>query len=89
MTLGVSPEQADLLTVADLNSTIRLALRSPQEPVSSLPAETLTFADLAAPAASANVPPPVKPVPAPTVAPQNRKTPGVPVIDGDKLVGGS
>jgi pilus assembly protein CpaB len=87
VTLGVSPAQADLLTVADLNSTIRLALRSPQEPVSSLPAETLTFADLGAPpapaAAAVNVPPPVYPVPAPTVAPAKKAAPLVPVIDGD------
>jgi pilus assembly protein CpaB len=88
VTLGVSPAQADLLTVADLNSTIRLALRSPQEPVSSLPAETLTFADLGAPpapAAAVNVPPPVYPVPAPTVAPAKKTGPLVPVIDGDHL----
>ncbi|GAC1307455.1 MAG: Flp pilus assembly protein CpaB [Vulcanimicrobiaceae bacterium] len=49
VTLGVSPQQANLLTVADLNTTLRLALRSPQEPVRSLPAEALQFSDLSAP----------------------------------------
>ena len=93
VTLGVTPQQADLLTVADLNTTIRLALRSPQEPVSSLPAETLTFADLGSnappPAAAANVPAPVYPVPAPSVAPMKKSAPGVPVIDGDHYSSGS
>ncbi len=91
VTLGVTPPQADLLTVADINTTLRLALRSPQEPVSSLPAETLTFADLGgpAPAASANVPPPIYPVPAPSVVPAPKKPAGVPVIDGDHYTAGS
>ena len=32
-------------TTADLNTTLRLALRSPQEPVRSLPPDELTFND--------------------------------------------
>ncbi len=89
VTLGVTPQQADLLTVADLNTTLRLALRSPQEPVSSLPAETLTFADLGgAPAPASTVPPPTYPVPAPSVS-TVKKAPGVPVIDGDHYSSGS
>ena len=95
ITLGVTPEQADLLTVADLNTTLRLALRSPQEPVRSLPAEKLEFADLGSaqgsPApAPANVPPPIYPAPAPS-AMANVHVPGlmpaVTVIDGDRIVG--
>jgi pilus assembly protein CpaB len=91
VTLGVTPQQADLLTVADLNTTIRLALRSPQEPVSSLPAETLTFADLggSAPPPAATVPPPTYPVPAPSVVPVKKTGPAVPVIDGDHYSSGS
>ncbi len=90
VTLGVTPEQADLLTVADLNTTLRLALRSPQEPVRSLPAEKLEFADLGTvpgPVAPANVPPPLTPAPPPPVA-SAPLVPGVTVIDGDHIVQG-
>jgi pilus assembly protein CpaB len=91
VTLGVTPQQADLLTVADLNTTLRLALRSPQEPVSSLPAETLTFADLgsSAPPPAANTVPPPVPVPAPSAMPAKKTGPAVPVIDGDHYSSGS
>lgn len=84
VTLGVSPQQADLLTVADLNTTLRLALRSPQEPVRSLPAEVLQFADVtpatAAPQAAAALPPPLYPAPAlpAPAAPANVPPPAVP-----------
>jgi pilus assembly protein CpaB len=91
VTLGVTPEQADLLTVADLNTTLRLALRSPQEPVRSLPAERLEFADLGVvpgPAAPQNVPPPLVPARPPTVA-NVPEVPGVTVIDGDRIVSGA
>jgi pilus assembly protein CpaB len=69
VTLGVSPQQADLLTAADLNTTLRLALRSPQEPVRSLPAEALEFADLGSAQSNARntVLPPLYPAPAPAV----------------------
>lgn len=104
VTLGVTPQQADLLTVADLNTTLRLALRSPQEPVRSLPAEPLEFADLGAdkgaPAAAAPMPP-LYPMPAPIAAANvpapvtPAKAPGVgamppavTVIDGDKVING-
>ena len=43
VTLGVTPAQAALLATADVNSTLRLALRSPQESLKSLPAERLTL----------------------------------------------
>jgi len=71
VTLGVSPQQADLLTVADINTTLRLALRSPQEPIRSLPAESLQFADLgAADRGPASLPlPPLYPAPAPANVP--------------------
>ena len=71
VTLGVSPQQADLLTAADLNTTLRLALRSPQEPVRSLPAEALQFADLGSAQSdkpSSAVLPPLYPAPAPALA---------------------
>ena len=43
VTLGVTPAQAALLATADVNSTLRLALRSPEESLGSLPAERLTL----------------------------------------------
>lgn len=43
VTLEVTPKQADLLVMADLNTTLRLALRSPKEPLNSEPAEALHF----------------------------------------------
>ncbi len=95
VTLGVTAAQADLLTVADINATLRLALRSPEEPVRSLPEERLVFADLGSPANSApapaplSVPPPLAPAPVPQLksapAPHG---PLVTVIDGDKVISG-
>jgi pilus assembly protein CpaB len=41
VTLEVTPKQTDLLVMADLNTTLRLALRSPREPVNSQPTESL------------------------------------------------
>jgi|GEM_PF-937703 len=41
VTLEVTPKQADLLVMADLNTTLRLALRSPREPINSEPTEAL------------------------------------------------
>jgi pilus assembly protein CpaB len=43
VTLEVTPKQADLLVMADLNTVLRLALRSPKEPLNSEPAEALHF----------------------------------------------
>src|SRR5579884_2120373 len=43
VTLEVTPKQADLLVMADLNTTLRLALRSPKEPLNSEPVEALHF----------------------------------------------
>lgn len=43
ITLEVTPKQADLLAMADLNTTLRLALRSPREPINSEPTEALHF----------------------------------------------
>jgi pilus assembly protein CpaB len=80
ITLELTPEQTDLIAMADLNTTLRLALRSPKEPVRSFPVEPLTF-PVNAPQrqAAANVPAPSNPVPAPAVRL------GVTVIDGDKV----
>jgi pilus assembly protein CpaB len=58
VTFEVTPKQADLLVMADLNTTLRLALRSPKEPLNSEPTEALHWesagsAPDAAPVASA------------------------------------
>ncbi len=84
VTLAVSAEQADLLATADLNTTLRLALRSPDEPAGSLPAQPLGLylapAAVAAPASAAT--PAAKP-PAAT-PPLEPASTGVTFIDGDK-----
>ncbi len=43
VTLEVTPKQADLLVMADINTVLRLALRSPKEPLNSEPVEALHF----------------------------------------------
>lgn len=92
-TLEVTPKQADLLAMADVNTTLRLALRSPREPLSSMPTEAIHFAEPqsqpaqappAAAAAPVMVAQPAQPQPAaqkPAAAPH-----GVPIIDGDRIV---
>lgn len=90
VTLGISAQQADLLTMADLNATLRLALRSPKESVNSLPPETLVFpVTSSAPPASGNVPEPftfANMQPAPPVSRFGPSAGHVMVIDGDKVV---
>ena len=82
----MTPQQADLLALADVNTILRLALRSPDEPIRSLPAEPISFAVPAAPASAAPAPAAQaavaanKPVPHPQPA-------GPIIIDGDKIVG--
>ena len=99
VTLGVTPEQANLLTMADLNTNLRLALRSPQEPVRSLPPQTLELPDQGAEAgpAPANVAPPPALYPYPMVNANANvpaimaaaPPPAVTVIDGDHIVSGA
>jgi pilus assembly protein CpaB len=65
VTLEVTPQQADLLAMADVNTNLRLALRSPKEPIRSEPVETLVWAAPAQPApAVAHAPAPQPPFPA-------------------------
>lgn len=84
-TLGVTPQQADLLASADVNATLRLALRSPEEPLNSLPVERLVI-----PGAEAQ---PVATLPAPRSASEHAPVVArqvrtvtvpsvIPVIDG-------
>ncbi|MGP6157050.1 MAG: Flp pilus assembly protein CpaB [Vulcanimicrobiaceae bacterium] len=80
VTLAVTAAQAALLTSADLNTTLRLALRSPNEPMRSLPEEDLQYPDIIA----KNTEHPT-PAPAPAVKP----TPRISIIDGDKYTAGA
>jgi len=93
VTLALTPKQVDLLASADINTTLRLALRSPKEAVRAYPAEPLVLGvPNRAPAAAAPAPAPAAPAaaqpatPPPTPAmiavskPQAAPA-GVPVID--------
>jgi hypothetical protein len=88
-TLEVTPKQADLLALADINSVLRLALRSADEPANSLPAEPISFtvpSQYTAPAPAPVAAP--RPAPPATVVPPARLRPSGPIIiDGDKIVG--
>jgi pilus assembly protein CpaB len=80
ITLELTPEQTDMIAMADLNTTLRLALRSPKEPIRSFPVEPLSFPVQQPPhQAAPNVPAPANPAAAPVVRL------GVTVIDGDKV----
>jgi pilus assembly protein CpaB len=84
VTLGVTVQQADLLTVADLNTTLRLALRSPNEPLRAEAEEPIDFQD----ATPAPQHPPQPAVP-PVVAVAKKERPSVTIVDGDKLIQGN
>lgn len=91
VTLGVTPDQADLLTMADLNTTLRLALRPANEGIRSLAAETLYFPDQSS-SGGPSQPGPVYPMaaaplpPSVSVPPVQAAPPAVTVIDGDRIV---
>jgi pilus assembly protein CpaB len=80
-TLGVTPTQADLLAMADINATLRLALRSPEEPANSLPPEHFALTPNAPAAALPPIAAPAVPVPVHAAEPP-AAAPGIPVIDG-------
>ncbi|HEY1682736.1 MAG TPA: Flp pilus assembly protein CpaB [Candidatus Tumulicola sp.] len=89
VTLEVNPKQADLLTWADSDATIRLALRSPLEPIRSEPVEALVINSGDSAPAMLPPPGPVAPLTAPVaVAPVVAKPAANPVqvIIGDKIV---
>jgi hypothetical protein len=91
----VNPKQADLLAYADANTTLRLALRSPTEPIRSLPTEdlVLTGNQNAAPAAAPAPAPQFGPfMPMPEVrppSPPRLALSPVEVIVGDQIEGSS
>lgn len=93
VTLRVTTDQAKTLAVADLNATLRLALRPPDEPTGSEAADTFTLPRAAAaPAISVPAAAPVA-VPAmpaaqpaaPAAAPQPSSGGGVEYILGDRV----
>jgi pilus assembly protein CpaB len=95
VSLEVTPSQAKLLTLVDLNATLRLSLRAPGddrsgskpmlgEPIDlSIPAARNNAPAAAAPAPAAAAP--AAPAPAAPAQAQQHKS-GVEVIDGDKVV---
>jgi pilus assembly protein CpaB len=87
VTLAVTPQQANLLAAADVYTTIRLALRSPEEPLRSFPAEPLAYGDEnRAPAVAPPAPPSIPSTIRVTVA-AAKKTPVryIPIIEGDRI----
>jgi pilus assembly protein CpaB len=90
VTLEVNPKQADLLAWADANSNLRLALRSPREPIRSEPSAELTLigngatigaVPMIGPPAPVIGPPADLPAPAPARAPSN----SIEIIVGDVI----
>jgi hypothetical protein len=103
VTLALTPRQVDLLASADLNTTLRLALRPPKESIRAFPAEPLRLgvpdktaaapAPAAAPAAAPPVAAPAVPPAAAVVAaakpaPRNAPLSTVTVIELDRTSGG-
>jgi pilus assembly protein CpaB len=99
VTLALTPTQVNLLASADLNTTLRLALRSPKESIRAFPAEPLrlgvperqAIAQQPVPAAPVAAPlAPAPPAPA-AVTPRPQLTPaplsGVTVIELDRISG--
>jgi pilus assembly protein CpaB len=92
ITLALTPNQVDLLVGADMNSTLRLALRNPKEPTGAFPAEVLKLASQGstpANAAAATVPASIPANPAAQQASSPSSSGGVIVIDGDRVISGS
>jgi pilus assembly protein CpaB len=101
VTLALTPRQVDLLASADLNTTLRLALRPPKESIRAFPAEPLTLGVAERPANAPPAPAPAAPAPAapapapvapaivaaakPRVAPPVSNA--VPVIELDRIEG--
>jgi Flp pilus assembly protein CpaB len=92
VTLEVNPKQADLLAWADSNATLRLALRSPREPIRSEPTEILSIEGGGEAAAPPALPQPIAPPafamgPPPPVQTASRiASSPVELIIGDQIV---
>jgi pilus assembly protein CpaB len=98
VTLAVTPGQADVLASADINTVLRLTLRSPNEPIRAFPTEPLQLgippsesepqAQLQAPAAS-NATTIAPAQPAASAPRSGAPRSGVVLIDGDRIVTGT
>jgi Flp pilus assembly protein CpaB len=104
VTLALTPRQVDLLASADLNTTLRLALRPPKESIRAFPAEALKLGvpdrsavPIVMPAQAAPAPaaaPPAAPVTPPVVAAVKPRAAApapnaVQVIELDRIEGGT
>lgn len=96
ITLALNPNQVDLLAVADLNTTLRLALRSPKEAIRAYPAEPLRLGVPDRSGVAPVVMPPAAPTPRPEavqaqIAPRAtaRASHGIELIDGDRIADGT
>jgi len=92
VTLEVTPHQADLLASADQNTVLRLALRSPREPLNSEPTESLQLpatqvaAAQPAPQQQQAAPAPLPaPLPQPARADTSPPRGSIMIIDGDRI----
>ena len=88
-TLAVYPQQANLLALADVYATLRLALRSPNEGARAYPSEPIEFGSNQPAAAPPVQMAPMMAAPAPAPAPVQAKPAapqGVPIIEGDRIV---
>jgi pilus assembly protein CpaB len=89
-TLALTPSEAKLIALADLNATLRLALRSSKDVRTHGIADAFDLEPMAAPAAAAPhaAPAPAAAAPAKPAAPRAVTSPpaGPPVIDGDHYV---
>jgi pilus assembly protein CpaB len=87
VTLAVNPQQANLLAEADVYTTLRLALRSPEESLRSYPAEPIAFGVAERPAAPAAAPMPARQAPiSVSVSVAKPARPAyVPVVEGDRM----
>ena len=98
VTLALTPRQVDLLASADLNTTLRLALRPPKESIRAFPAEPLKLGVAerasvqimpapAAPAQAPAAPPPVTPAVVAAAKPRAAAPNAVQVIELDRIEG--
>jgi pilus assembly protein CpaB len=85
VTLALTPRQVDLLATADMNTTLRLALRPPKEPIRAFPAEPLV---LGVPDRGSFT---QTPPPAVAVAARTHRGDGssVIIVDGDRVTDGT
>ncbi len=84
-TLQVTPKQADLLALADVNTTLRLALREPKERTGAAAVDTLILTAPPVPASGGKAVAPAT-VGRPALRPA-RPSRFVEVIDGDQVAG--